>query len=56
MLSTQKIVGKINTAYDIKTAARNADGRNYVVVHSMIVAVSKWFWLNDVRGGGISIV
>jgi hypothetical protein len=36
MLSTQQVVGKIETAQDIKTRACNADGRNCVMVHSTI--------------------
>jgi CRP-like cAMP-binding protein len=43
MLSPQKVVSQIETTQDIKTAARNADRRQCMVIHSMIVAVPPWF-------------
>jgi hypothetical protein len=42
VLSTQQVVGKIQTAQHIKTSARNADGRDRMVVHSMIVELTPW--------------
>src|ERR1700731_4442792 len=40
VLSTQKVVSQIEATQDVKTAARNADGRQCMMIHSMIVAVT----------------
>src|SRR4029077_5016680 len=37
MLSTQQVIGQIETTQHIKTSARNTDDRDGVVVHAMIV-------------------
>ena len=37
VLSTQKVVGQIETAQHIKTGARNTDDRDGMVVHPTIV-------------------
>src|ERR1700688_4208232 len=39
VLPTQKVVSEIETAQDIETGSRDADGRDCVVVHSAIVTV-----------------
>jgi hypothetical protein len=43
MLSTQEVVCKVKAAHDVKTAARDADRRNCMMVHSGIVSESLSF-------------
>src|ERR1700676_1618919 len=43
VLSPQKVVSQIETTQHIKTATRNADRRQCMVIHSTIVAVPPGF-------------
>ncbi len=42
VLSTQQVVGQIETTHHIKTGTRNADDRDGMVIHPTIVSLKFW--------------